>query len=171
MQWSTGQFAIASAIGITLVIALLLASQRVGRRMQMRRYCQGLNDALCEAIGDYRATVRMIVAHMISGQRALESLEDRPVVDPPNVGEFNPLITVVWPKNGTLEDIDVVIEGPKALICYISKTYVQTTELAIGENTVRQINDHTWEVRLMISVFNNLDARVIENLRSLLYAD
>jgi hypothetical protein len=141
----------------------------MSKRSRMQKYCQGLNDALCEAIGHYRATVELIVKLEVSGKQALELLEGRPVVDPPNVGEFNPTVTV-WPaENGSLEDIIAVIAGDKALIEYIHGPFVRNKALMrVGGNAMAQVDERTWEVRLTLSVFNNLDAEVIENLRYLL---
>jgi len=167
MEWDTWQIAIASLAGTMFAVAALVACQRLGERIRIRRYCRGFNNALCEAVGHYRATVELIVKHDISGYTAQGYISDRPDPDLPNVGEFNPLITVSQGER-SLEDIDVDIEGPKKLIGYIHKKYAQATPMSIGGNAMRHVEGNVWEVCLTVKVFNTLDAEVIENLRSLL---
>jgi hypothetical protein len=153
---------IAGSIGAG--IAAVFASIHLGEQIRIRQYCAGLNNALSEAVGHYRATVELIVNYGAS----LESLDHHPVLDPPNVGEFKPIITATRSKR--LEHIDVIIEGQKALIDYICGRYAQKTSLCIQDSTTRRAGTDsvTWEARLTLGVFDNLDAVVIENLRSLL---
>lgn len=155
----------AVAIGIALSLISLVASYYIGRRCRMRAYYRGLAILLHQAIGHYRGTAETIVAANILGQTAINLLKKRPLLDPQNVGEFDPLITVTY-KNGEVENIYVSIEGHASLMRYVRSRLNRETWGGASAHII-YADDEPFKLHLVVAVFDNLDAELVEKLRHL----